>query len=213
VRKRRPRRVPRHATFDADVAERHTILVHYGFKLTHDGEEAKDLAQATIVKALAWRAHYREQGRMSSWLCTILYNLFVNRCRERRREGSHVPVDEVFDGSTNEWVTREHGSIAVAGEQMGSELRRDLVQGLTRLSSEKREVLLMATYEGMTYDEMAEQIGIPVGTVRSRLARARSLMREFLGAPAKQVTSLEHCPGKRARRPQARRQKKAAVAA
>jgi RNA polymerase sigma-70 factor (ECF subfamily) len=189
--------------FEQRVAAVHPVLVRYGFALTHDRDDAHDLAQATIARALSQRQQYREQGRMTSWLCNILHNLFVNDWRQQRREGLRTSIDEVFNGTTNEWIAAEHPALAREGGQRGFELRRDLLRALERLTEDKREVLLMAVYDGMTYDEMAAQLDIPVGTVRSRLARARALMREFLGHPPKTrdepaaLPSHEHLYGKR----------------
>lgn len=144
-------------------------LQRYALFLTRDMAAADDLVQDTLVRALD-RIHLWMPGtRMRSWLFTIQHNLFINGKRRGWREST------TDDGTVP-------SDVAAATQDDHLSLR-DLEAALWRLPLDQRLVVFMVGLEGMGYDEAAETLAVPVGTVRSRLSRARSALREFMEMP------------------------------
>jgi RNA polymerase sigma-70 factor, ECF subfamily len=117
--------------------------------------------QDCLVRALDGLATGPAVSAVRPWLFTIMHNLFVSRWRTMRRR------QEVVSGSA------EPKEIPVGPEQEGALVRRDLLAGLDRLTEDQRQVLLLVSVEGLEYRDVATIIGVPVGTVMSRLSRAR----------------------------------------
>ena len=144
-------------------------LRRYARTLTKDVSRADDLVQSCLVRALA-KEHLWEPGTdLRAWLFTILHNQHVNDVRRLVREGIVVSIDDV--------TSRLSASPTVEASLDLS----DVEQAIASLPRDQREVILLAGREGMRYEEMAEALGVPVGTVRSRLSRARSRLRELMG--------------------------------
>jgi RNA polymerase sigma-70 factor (ECF subfamily) len=140
-------------------------LRRYARTLTRDPSGAEDLVQSCLVRALA-KEHLWEPGTdLRAWLFTILHNQHVNEVRRLIREGLVVSVEDVH---------------LAALPTVGASLELgDVEQAIAALPEEQREVILLAGREGMRYEEIAETLGVPVGTVRSRLSRARARLREY----------------------------------
>jgi RNA polymerase sigma-70 factor (ECF subfamily) len=145
-------------------------LRRYARALTHDVIAADDLVQECLVRALA-RLHLWQVGtNLRAWLFTILHNQNVNQIRRAVRAGTTVEL-------------RNAGSRLHRAATQDTKLElRDLDRALGRLPEEQRAVILMVRLEGMPYGEVAEVLGIPVGTVRSRLSRGRDALRRMMGA-------------------------------
>lgn len=130
---------------------------------------ADDLVQDTLERALA-KIHLWQPGSdLRAWLFTLMHNLFVNQTRARR------PPDAVLDDALE---------VSVSGGQMEALGARDIHAALARLPDPQREVMLLIGLEQFSYDEAAQVIGVPVGTVMSRLSRARERMRQLLAGEA-----------------------------
>jgi RNA polymerase sigma-70 factor (ECF subfamily) len=115
-----------------------------------------------------------------------MHNLNVNEVRRATREGVQIPLDDV-------------SSLRTVATQIPSLMMRDLNRSLARLPQEQRQVLLLVGIEGMRYEEVAEVLNVPVGTVRSRVSRGRDTLRHLMDIemPAPQIaaaTSGEHHP-------------------
>jgi RNA polymerase sigma-70 factor (ECF subfamily) len=138
-------------------------LRRYARALTRDGEIADDLVQDTLVRALR-SEHLFHGGEVRSWLYTILTNLNRNRLRSLARRPVLTPIAE--------------GDAAdMAGPEAGG---RDIERALAALVEDQRSALLLVVLEGLSYREVADVQGIPIGTVMSRLARARAQMKAYL---------------------------------
>ncbi len=129
---------------------------------------ADDLVQETLLKAWANRHHFEPGTNLKAWLCTILRNQFYTDCRKRRREVEDA--DGVLAGKVE----------APASQEASSDLRR-VWQHLGKLPAAQREALVLVGAEGMTYEAAAELIGCQVGTMKSRVSRARALLASMLG--------------------------------
>jgi RNA polymerase sigma factor (sigma-70 family) len=144
-------------------------LRRYARALTRDEVAADDLVQDCLARGLAKQHLFQGGTDLRAWLFTILHNQHVNRVRRAVREGAAVAIGD------------DEPSLACAPEQ-GLRLElRDLDRGLARLPEEQRVVILLIGLEGMSYEEAAEIVGVPVGTVRSRLSRGRELLRRLMG--------------------------------
>ena len=144
-------------------------LRRYARALTRDVEVADDLVQDTLVRALR-SEHLFHGGDVRSWLYTILTNLNRNRLRSLARRPTVLPIE---DGDAADFAGPEGGG-------------RDIERALAALPEEQRAALLLVVLEGMSYREVAEIQEVPIGTVMSRLARARAHIKAYLdgGRPA-----------------------------
>jgi len=138
-------------------------LRRYARALTRDAEAADDLVQDTLVRALR-SEHLFHGGDIRSWLYTILTNLNRNRLRSLARRPALTPIedDDAADSS---------------GPEAGG---RDIERALASLVDDQRVALLLVVMEGLSYREVAEVQGVPIGTVMSRLARARAQIKAYL---------------------------------
>ena len=152
----------------SDIEAHIPALRRYAYALTRDTETADDLVQDSLERALSrWRLH-RSGGGLRAWLFAIQRNLFIDRYRAARRRGETEPLDE--DAGTMPPVQE-----AVLG--VG-----DILAALDRLPEEQRSLLLLVGVEDLSYDEAANVLGVPIGTIMSRLSRARERLRRALDA-------------------------------
>jgi len=151
------------ATFQQKVEAAIPALRRYARALTRDADIADDLVQDTLVRAL--RSEHLFQGEeIRSWLYTILTNLNRNRLRSLARRPVLAPLED-------------HDAPDLAGPEAGG---RDIERALALLVDEQRTALLLVVLEGLSYREVAEVQGVPIGTVMSRLARARVQIKTYL---------------------------------
>jgi RNA polymerase sigma-70 factor (ECF subfamily) len=142
-------------------------LRRYARSLTADAWAADDLVQDTLERACErWRL-WSAGSDLRAWLFTVMHNLFVDGARRAlRQQGQRVDMDQVED--------------ELVGSAGAPEQAMDLQRCLTRLPPEQREVLLLVTLEDLSYEDAARVTGVPVGTVMSRLSRARTRLRELM---------------------------------
>ena len=153
-----------------DLIEHLPRLRRYARALTGDLNRADDLVQDTLERALAKLDLWQPGSDLRAWLFTLMHNLFVNQIRIRRPQ--ETAMEEALDEP-------------VSGGQMAALTARDIHDALAKLPEEQREVLLLVGLEQFSYAEAAQVLGVPTGTVMSRLSRARERMRHMLaGEPA-----------------------------
>lgn len=138
-------------------------LLRYARRLTRDEHDAEDLVQETLVSAYARADTYQPGRSLRIWLFAILHNAFVSRIR-------HNDVRERYRASTAPPDVE-------ASPQEHSVRLREVAEALDRLSAEQQQVLHLVAVEGLSYQEAADAIGIPIGTLISRLSRARAHLR------------------------------------
>ena len=141
-------------------------LRRYAFALLRDRDRADDLVQDTLERALSRWLLRRADGDVRAWLFTILRNLHVSRWRRDRRHGATVDLDEA--------------SSSVAPRQETALEVHDVLSAIDQLPEEQKSLLLLVGVEDFSYDEAARILGMPIGTVMSRLSRAREKMRGVL---------------------------------
>lgn len=146
-------------------------LRRYARALAGERSAADDLVQDTLERALNKFHLWRRGSDLRAWLFTIMHNVFINQVR-RRRVVPDVPLnDEIME-------------LPAHSAQADRLEIRDLDAALARLPDEQREVLLLVALEQLSYEETAKALGIPIGTVMSRLSRARARLRGIMeGAP------------------------------
>jgi RNA polymerase sigma-70 factor (ECF subfamily) len=144
-------------------------LRRYAWSLLRNTDDADDLVQDCLVQALGRLGGDLAISAVRPWLFTIMHNLFVSRWRTIRRRRETMSGDG-----------EEKAEIPVGPEQEGALTRRDLLVGLDRLTDDQRQVLLLVSVEGLEYREVASILDVPVGTVMSRLSRARDNLHAYI---------------------------------
>lgn len=143
-------------------------LRRYAIALAGDVSVGDDLVQDCLERAWKNRDTLKDDGIMFAWLRTILHNINIDRVRLRRRR---IQEAENLDAVADTLVGETPDGMAPP---------MDVVRAMNRLSAEHRQVLLLIGLEGLSYRETAEELGVPIGTVMSRLARARERLRTLL---------------------------------
>lgn len=137
-------------------------LRRYANALTHNRDTADDLVQDCLERAIRKQALWRPDGPLRPWLYRVLINVWRNNLRSRSRRPAQVPIDDVAD------------QLFVPAAQPGRVALAEMARAIEKLSAEHREALLLVVVEGLSYAEAAQVLEIPLGTLMSRLGRARS---------------------------------------
>jgi RNA polymerase sigma-70 factor (ECF subfamily) len=174
--------VPPRRSRDGETNEEdHALLDHlgalrrYARALLGGTADADDLVQECLARALARTSLWRPVRNMRAYLFTILHNVHADRMSRRKRALDVVPLD----GAT---TTTAAAHAATPPGQYGRLELRDLATALARLPEEQRQVVLLVGLEGMSYQEVATVLDVPVGTVMSRLSRGREALRQLMAA-------------------------------
>jgi RNA polymerase sigma-70 factor (ECF subfamily) len=142
-------------------------LRRYAWALLRDGEAADDLVQDTLERAIS-RWNQRRDGDLRAWLFAIQRNLFINGLRRRKARGTHVGEEALNDVPAPGMSPESHAGL------------HDVLKGLDALPEEQRSILLLVGVEDLSYEQAAQVLDIPLGTVMSRLSRARARLRAFM---------------------------------
>ncbi len=167
-------------TFEREAIPHLDLLYGYGLRLTGDSQQAEDLVQNTMLKAYRSWHQYQMGTNVRAWLVTILRNCFINEYRKASRAGVHIDVDAV-----------EHIAILDDAEQSDPENRffdqivdDEILRAIDELPDEFRQTLVLSDMEALSYAEIAKVTRVPLGTVKSRLFRARHALRRKLSGYA-----------------------------
>lgn len=161
----------RSLTFEHELAAMLPRLRRFAHTLSRSGSDADDLAQATIERALRSEAQWQPGTRLDSWLFRIMRNLWIDTVRSRsRKERFEAPSEEL----------EQLGEDPRDAIEASIELQR-VMAAMQRLPDEQREVVALILIEGFGYRETAELLGLPIGTVSSRLVRGRTALLELVG--------------------------------
>jgi RNA polymerase sigma-70 factor (ECF subfamily) len=155
-----------------DLREALPRLRRYARVLTGDTHRADDLVQDTLVRAWEKRRLWRAGSDLRAWLFTIMHNVHVNQFLMRRHDSACESLDA--EGAA--------GGVAVGATQFEAVVLGEVSAQLARLPIEQREVLVLAAVEELRYEQIARVLQIPVGTVMSRLSRAREKLRRTMNA-------------------------------
>jgi RNA polymerase sigma-70 factor (ECF subfamily) len=148
-----------------------------GFRLTGDAQRGEDLAQETFARLFARRKSYEPSGRFSTFLWRMALNLCYDELRKIKRRGEESLDDATDNGDDTRFVAAEAGPDSRLVEHERSEAVR---QALLELSEPYRVVVVLRHYEGLKFREIGELLGLPEGTVKSRMAEALSQLHRIL---------------------------------
>ena len=146
-------------------------LFSFSYHLTRQEEDAQDLVQETLLKAFKSINTFQREANPKAWLFSILKNSYINTYRKKKRQAVEVAFEE----------KKEKSDITDLRKEIFDPLFDDEVtRAIYQLSDTYRLILLLSDLEGFSYEEIAEILKLPLGTVRSRLFRARKMLRENL---------------------------------
>jgi RNA polymerase sigma-70 factor (ECF subfamily) len=156
-------------------------LRRYARALTHDPDRADDLVQDCLERAIRKRGLWRPSGAVRSWVFRILLNVYRNDLRRLRRAPVPISLDEPLPGGEPSGPDVHPGRLSLA----------ETARAMQALPAEQREVLLLVAVEEMSYAEAALVLAIPVGTLMSRLARARAALRSLTDTGTPKLRSVK----------------------
>jgi len=161
--------------FEQEALVHSNVLYRFGLQLTGNAQDADDLVQETYLKAYRFWDQYTEGTNIRAWLFRILKNSFLNEYRRKARKPEMVEYTETTLGISE---PEEAISADIPHDQLHTHiLDDDISSAVSGLDERFRVVLVLCDLQGLRYEEIAQVIGCPVGTVRSRLHRARRLLR------------------------------------
>lgn len=154
------------ARFQAELIAILPRLRRFAFGLAGSKADGDDLLQSALAKALTSQEQWQPGTRLDSWLYSIIQNHWIDTVRARRTRGVSVSLEDALNVSKDDGISAVESSMALA----------KMKTALDRLPDDQRAVLIMVGIEGMSYAATAETLGIPIGTVMSRLSRARAAL-------------------------------------
>ncbi|GAA4830047.1 sigma-70 family RNA polymerase sigma factor [Algivirga pacifica] len=172
--------------FEQEFVPHIDSMYNFAYKLTLDEEDAKDLVQDTYMKAFRFINSFEEGTNAKAWLFRILKNSFINDYRKKSKQPSKIDYQEVESVYNSEDVDLNI-TTDLRTETMSNRIGDEVTNALNSLAVDFRIVIILCDLEGFTYEEMSKILDIPIGTVRSRLHRARNLLKEKLVNYAKKM--------------------------
>lgn len=177
--------------FESELLPHADALFNFAYHLTYNEEDANDLVQETFMKAFRFMSLYEKGTNAKAWLFKILKNAFINEYRKKAKQPTKVDYEDII---AYQDADEDKGGVAY-------DLREDIFDGmmgdeitiaLNRLPIDFKTVILLCDIEGFSYEEIAKIIDIPIGTVRSRLHRARNMLKESLKEYAASMGYKKH---------------------
>jgi len=172
--------------FDTEFMPHIHSMYNFGYRLTLDRDDAKDLVQDTYLKAFRFIESFQKGTNAKAWLFRILKNSFINDYRKKSKEPSKVDYQEVEAYYNSDEVDRQI-TPDLRVESLKDMIGDEISNALNSLDVDFRTVIILCDLEGFKYEEMAKILDIPIGTVRSRLHRARNLLKEKLKSYAQSM--------------------------
>lgn len=171
--------------FKKDALPHIGILYNYAFKMTGSQDDANDLLQETYLRAYRFFHKFEKGTNCKAWLFRIMKNLFINNYRKTQKTPGQVDYDEIENFF--ETIKSDRLDTADLQEKVFNNLLDDEVtRALNSLQDDFKTVIILCDLEGLSYEEIADFVQCPIGTVRSRLHRARKLLAQKLYTYAKQ---------------------------
>ena len=154
--------------------------------MTRDQDESHDLVQETFLKTFRFIKSFQQGTNAKAWLYRILKNSFINDFRKKSKQPGRVDYQEV-ENYYNSVDTPSDLTVDLRIDTVKGMMGDEITVALNVLPVDFRTVIILSDLEGFTYEEMSKILDIPIGTVRSRLHRARNLLKEKLGSYAEQM--------------------------
>lgn len=152
-------------------------LIQYFVYLTRNRATAEDLAQEVLIRIFQAGKGYQPKARFRTWLFRIARNLWIDHCRREQHSAKNLSLDAATADGNGLAATLAAPTVEARDGDEGERIRKAIEQ----LPVEQREVVLMSQIQGLLYEEVAEALEIPVGTVKSRMHHALKRLREMLG--------------------------------
>jgi RNA polymerase sigma-70 factor, ECF subfamily len=169
----------RYKDFENEIIPHINALRSFGMKMTNDPDETDDLVQDTLLKAFRFFDKFEKGTNSKAWLFQIMKNSFINNYRKVSKEPNKVDYDDVqnfYETIKADDVKSQHSQ----GDAFSDILDDEIVNALSKLPNDFRTIVFLSDIEGYTYDEIADFMDCPIGTVRSRLHRARKMLYSLL---------------------------------
>ena len=165
--------------FEKELLPHIDALKTFAFHLTYNEEDANDLVQETYMKAYRFIDKYIEGTNAKAWLFKILKNAYINEYRKKSKQPTKVDFEDIV--SYHDSDDKGNSSYLDLREEIFENMMGDEVtNAINKLPIDFRTVILLCDVEGFTYEEISKIINVPIGTVRSRLFRARNMLKEKL---------------------------------
>lgn len=164
-----------YAEFEKEAIPHMDSLYNFALKMTGEPDDANDLVQETYLKAFRFFDKFEKGTNCKAWLFRILKNTFINEYRKQTKEPDKVDYDDVqnfYETIKSTDVKTQH----VESDVFSNLLDDDISKAITELPEDFRTVIILSDIEGFNYEEIADFVDCPVGTVRSRLHRARKML-------------------------------------
>lgn len=155
-------------------------LKKFALKLTHNSSDAEDLVQSTILRAMEKKHLFQEGTDLFRWMSKVMFNIFVSGHRRKTKFETQYDPDS--------YVQKQ----SVEATQEIQVNFRQVQDAMNKISDDHQKILIMVCVKGMQYSEVADDLGIPVGTVRSRLSRAREALQVVLDKPKAMPLPFNH---------------------
>ena len=175
----------KHSEFEAEALPHMDVLYNFALRTTGNQDDARDLLQETYLKAYRFWDKYEKGTNIRAWLFRIMKNSYINRYRKETKEPDKVDYEDIenfYNTIRAESTDPNDLQVQLYGNLLGDEVTK----ALQSLPDDFRTVVILCDIEGLTYEEIAEFIDCPIGTVRSRLHRGRKLLQARLFEYAKQ---------------------------
>ncbi|MFG0258573.1 MAG: RNA polymerase sigma factor [Phycisphaerales bacterium JB043] len=167
------------SSFEADALEHMDALYRMALQLAGNAQDASDLVQETYLRAFRSAGTFQDRGSGTRpWLFTILHNTFYSRVKREAR--APTAVEDFYDATSSDTLPDEPPPAWDLASFDWEHVDDRIKEAIENLSPEHREVLLLWGVEGMKYREISEIVGVPIGTIMSRLHRARKIVAESL---------------------------------
>lgn len=165
--------------FERELLPHIDALKTFAYHLAYNEEDANDLVQETYLKAYRFIDKYREGTNAKAWLFKILKNAYINQYRKKAKRPTKVDFEEIvaYHDTDDDRVT---GYMDLRAEIFQYMMGDEVTTAINALPFDFRTVILLCDVEGFTYEEIAKIIDVPIGTVRSRLFRARNMLKDKL---------------------------------
>jgi RNA polymerase sigma-70 factor (ECF subfamily) len=185
------------ARFERDAIPLYAPLCRHALRMTHNGADAEDLVQDTMMSAYAGFGSFRPGTNLNAWLHRILTNIYITGYRKRQRQPVVYPTEEITDQQVA--ANAEHSSLGLrsAEDEMLTTMPDAAIEtAMNALPEPFRMVVYYAYIEGLKYREIADIMDIPLGTVMSRLHRGRRQLRSLLANVADETSTTTPGPAR-----------------
>lgn len=175
----------KHPEFETEAIPHMDILYNYALRMTGNSDDANDLVQETYLKAFRFWDKYERGTNIRAWLFRIMKNTYINRYRKETKEPNTVNYEEIanfYNTIRDRFVDQND----LQEKIFGGLLEDDVAQAIESLPEDFKTVVILSDIEGLRYEEIAEFVDCPIGTVRSRIHRGRKMLQSKLLKYAKE---------------------------